>query len=76
MVNETKLIRRRKPEPPVAEPQDGWCGRTAGVTLPPTRFALLLRVAHESLSARNGIKPGLLLSLQVIRAQGVSAESL
>ena len=30
------------------------------MTLPPTRFALLLRVAHESLSARNGIKPGLL----------------
>jgi hypothetical protein len=27
-------------EPPVAEPHGGWCGRTAGVTPPPTRSAL------------------------------------
>jgi len=55
MVNETKLTSETEDRNrPLREPHGGWCGRTAGVTLPPTRFwtkrgtVCLLRCSFQS----------------------------
>src|ERR1039457_7132452 len=39
-------------EPPDAEPHVRWCGRTAGVTPPPTRFLQTSRGARRELSVQ------------------------